>query len=294
MTADREMDVHGSENPPVATGLGLDLSEASGLPLRLTPAGRIEFLGGLPVVAPQVRTIDEIRSVLYNQTATGPDELYFMYRGLGWPEDVARFDAYSLRFDLTVLVPGLVGGEYVKTAGHYHPPLPAAAGVVEGAHPGAEAPAWTYPELYQVLSGRAHYLLQLPARDGKDGALSDVVVVEAGPGDALYVPPGYGHVTINPGPEPLVMINVVDAAFASLYGPYRERHGAAYYEIEEDGRAYFVPNDHYADPPEPRLAGPTDLGDLGLRADEPLYLQLARDPRAFAFLSQPPADGPVP
>ncbi len=288
MTAGEETGVDEPRQPPVVPGVTRDISEPSGLPLRVTPAGRIEFGDGLPAVSPRVRTIDEVRAVLYNQTATGPDELYFMYRGVGWPEDVARFGRHSLRFDLTVLVAGLVGGEYVKTAGHYHPPL-ALGEEAEG-----NAAAFTYPELYQVVAGRAHYLLQKPASDGESGSLLDVVVVEAGPGDSLYVPPGYGHVAINPGPEPLVMVNVVDATFASLYGPYRERHGAAYYEIEEGGRAYWVVNDHYPDPPEPRLAGPTDLAEIGLVAGEPLYRQLARSPEAFTFLSRPRGDGPIP
>ena len=261
-----------------------DLVERTGLPLGLAARGRLEFREGLPPVAPQARTLEEMRPVLYNQTAGGPDELYLMYRGVGWPGDAARFSSLGLRFDVTVLLPGLVGGEYIKTAGHYHP---------DG-----------YPELYQVVHGQAHYLLQKratrpageePRAGGTEGpaddaALVDVVVVEAGPGQALFVPPGYGHVTINPGTEPLVMVNVVDRTFASVYEPYRRRHGAAYYEVEvrDDAnvvRAVFVPNDHYSDPPKPRLVQPTRLQDLGLSDDEPLYPQLAREPEVFGFLS---------
>ncbi len=272
MTADRERDVHQPPGSPFVPPEARDLSDLTGLPLRLTPLGRLDFGRALPSVAPQPRTLEEMRPVLYNQTATGPEELYLMYRGVGWPEDTRRHSGYGLRFDVTVLVPGLVGGEYVKTAGHYHP--------------------GRYPELYQVAWGRAHYLLQKPVAAGPAGALADVVIVEAGPGDTLYVPPGYGHVTINPGPEPLAMVNVVDATFVSAYGPYRKRHGAAYYEVDERGQPYFVANDHYPDPPEPRLAGPTRPEDLGLQAGEPLYGQLTRNPGAFAFLSAPPGDWP--
>ncbi|MEW6032383.1 MAG: glucose-6-phosphate isomerase family protein [Bacillota bacterium] len=343
MSLDREQG--GDSGFPPAAARDFDLARSSGLPLAVDRSGRVDFLEGLPRVEPQPRTLDQMRSVLYNQTATGPTVLYYMYRGLGWPEDRERISGYDLRYDLTVLVPGLVGGEYVKTAGHYHPPVGqsdagAARSGAERARSGAErarsgaerapsgaerapsgaerAPSGaevsgsgagvtrcgdgdggaegllTYPELYQVLSGRAHYLLQKPAAGGPAGAIEDAVIVEAGPGDALYVPPGYGHVTINPGPDPLVMVNVVYAGFTSVYGPYRERHGAVYYEIEENGQGYFVPNDHYPDPPEPRLGRPTDLGVLGLRAGEPLYAQLVARPRAFAFLSRPPGDGPIP
>jgi glucose-6-phosphate isomerase len=240
----------------------------------LTAEGRLEFLEALPVVVPQARTIDEVRAVLYNQTATGPEELYLMYRGLGWTEDIDRLAVYSLRVDLTILHSGLVGGEYIKTAGHYHPER--------------------YAEIYQVLSGRAHYLLQKPTGADLLGTLEDVVVVEAGPGDLLYVPPGYGHVTINPDSERLVMVNVVDATFASVYGPYRARHGAAYYEVREQGQPYWIGNEHYPGSPRPRLGRVTRPQDLGLVSGEPLYSQVVRAPRSLAFLSQPPGDGPRP
>lgn len=280
MTTDREQDIHQPPGPPFVPPAARDLTDLTGLPLRLTPLGWLDFGGTLPPVAPQPRTLADLRPMLYNQTAAGPAELYLMYRGVGWPEDVARYSEQALRFDVTVLVPGLVGAEYVKTAGHYHP--------------------GGYPELYQVVAGRAHYLLQKPATGEQPdtlagappGAIADVIIVEAEPGDAVFVPPGYGHVTINPGPEPLAMVNVVDSTFTSVYGPYRERRGAAYYEIEERGQPYFVANDHYPDLPEPRLVRPTKLEDLGLQAGEPLYAQLAGDPRAFAFLSEPRADQP--
>lgn len=274
MAAERARDVHQPPVlPPGSGGAGWDLAEASGLPLRLTSTGRLDFLGGLPVVRPRARTIDDMRAVLYNQTAADPEELYLMYRGLGWPEDIDRLSAYSLRFDLTILSCGLVGGEYVKTAGHYHPER--------------------YAELYQVLVGRAHFLLQRPVKDDPSEAVEDVVVVEAGPGELLYVPPNYGHVTINPSREPLVTVNVVDATFDSMYDPYRARRGAAYYEIDDRGNSYWVANEHYSGPP-PRLGRVTQPADLGLAGDEPLYGQLVRGPRALAFLSQPPGDGPRP
>ncbi|WP_301664617.1 glucose-6-phosphate isomerase family protein [Methanoculleus frigidifontis] len=102
------------------------------------------------------------------------------------PRTVRRWLAeQNVRFDITVIPPGAVGGEYVKTKGHYHPLTPAGIG---------------YPELYQVLAGEAHYLLQRKN-------LRDVVVVTAKAGEFVLIPPGYGHVTVNPGKENLVMAN---------------------------------------------------------------------------------------
>jgi glucose-6-phosphate isomerase len=100
-----------------------------------------------------------------------------MYRNLAWDDsDQAHLESQQVRFDMTVIPPGVICGEYVKTKGHYHPTAPDGTG---------------YPELYQVIEGEAHYLLQ------KED-LSDVVVVHAKAGESVFIPPGYGHVTINP------------------------------------------------------------------------------------------------
>ena len=82
-----------------------------------------------------------------------------------------------------------------------------------------------YPELYEVLEGIAHFLLQT-------NALDDVVLIEARKGDIVVIPPGYGHVTINPTlVETLIMANLVSTAFSSDYTWYDTMHGAAYYEL---------------------------------------------------------------
>jgi glucose-6-phosphate isomerase len=101
-----------------------------------------------------------------------------------------------------------------KTKGHYHPENLAGTG---------------YPELYDVLDGTAHFLLQTTALD-------DVVLIEAQQGDIMVIPPGYGHVTINPTPDQtLAMANLVSTAFSSDYRWYETMHGAAYYELTGGG-----------------------------------------------------------
>ncbi|WP_301664610.1 glucose-6-phosphate isomerase family protein [Methanoculleus frigidifontis] len=88
------------------------------------------------------------------------------------PRTVRRWLAeQNIRFAVTVIPRGAVGGEYVTTKGHYQPLTPAGIG---------------YPELYQVLAGEAHYLLQR-----KD--LRDIVVATAKAGEFVRIPPGYDH-----------------------------------------------------------------------------------------------------
>ena len=90
----------------------------------------------------------------------------------------------NIRYDITIIPPGMLGREYIKTAGHYHPLVP--GGSV------------TYPELYEVLEGEALYLLQ--RQD-----LGDVVAINASAGDKVLVPPNYGHITINGSNKKLKM-----------------------------------------------------------------------------------------
>jgi glucose-6-phosphate isomerase len=98
----------------------------------------------------------------------------------------------------------------VKTKGHYHPKNPAGIG---------------YPEIYEVIEGQAHYLLQ-------SRTLDDFVMISARAGDLVIIPPEYGHVSINPSSDTtLAMANIVSTVFQSEYGEYEKYHGAAYYEM---------------------------------------------------------------
>jgi len=220
--------------------------------------------------APSVRRVGEMQSVLKDRQC-GVDfntPLYFMYRNLAWDDsDQAHLAAQQVRFDMTVIPPGVICGEYVKTKGHYHPTAPDGTG---------------YPELYQVLEGEAHYLLQ------KED-LSDVVVVHAKAGESVFIPPGYGHVTINPASEELVMVNLVSDAFASSYEFYEERHGSAYYECEG---SVWEKNPAYGPLPEIRFFEAKDLLYQKIVQGRDIY-GLIHDETLMGWLNAP-ADAPNP
>lgn len=161
--------------------------------------------------SPSIRTIDDMRAVLHSPSAVYHEPLYFMYREVSRNEhDRIWMQAHDIRYDITVIPPANLDGEYVKTKGHYHPKNSSGLG---------------YPELYEVLEGHAHFLLQTRALD-------DVVLIEAHSGDIVVIPPGYGHVTINPTQDQtLTMANLVSTVFSSEYALYDTLHGAAYYEL---------------------------------------------------------------
>jgi glucose-6-phosphate isomerase len=205
---------------------------------------------------------EDLRAVLAERSCTITGPVYFMYR------DLARSDVdrdwlrnQNLRYDVTVIPPLDLCGEYIKTKGHYHPDNPQGTG---------------YPEIYEILEGSAEYLLQ-------DKALSDAVVVTAGKGDIVLIPPGYGHVTINPGIATLVMANIVSTVFESIYADYENLRGAVYYRMERQG---YVENARYLVHPQLRHIRKCNVnGFPGIR-ERPLYSVIGEE-NTLRFLNYP-------
>jgi glucose-6-phosphate isomerase len=204
-----------------------------------------------------------MRQVLADPSCTCDEPLYFMYR------DLAKSDAdrhwlhtHCLRYDMTVIPPRDLCGEWVKTKGHYHPDNPAGTG---------------YPEIYEVLDGKAHFLLQ-------SHTLDDVVMIPAEAGDLVIMPPGYGHITINPSKDrTLVMVNIVSTAFESEYMEYESLHGAAYFEFTSGD---LRKNQNYpAVPPVRHVRPKSGRSDTNL-ARGPLYGMIGNE-KALAFLNLP-------
>lgn len=225
---------------------------------------------GQDMVEPDVRKLSDMRDVIYDMDwlKTAPDrDLYYMYRDLAMSRnDRSLMLDHHLRFDITVIPPGKLGAEHVKTAGHYHPCVPGTC--------------CTYPEVYEVLKGTAHYLLQHCEED----RIMDVVMVEATEGDHVIIPPGYGHVTINPSPnKELKMSNWVSRDFSSLYEPYKKCGGGAYFEMA-DGR--LIRNGRCNHIPDIRFLKPTNVTRVGLNKSKEMY-GLVRDIENLAFLNKP-------
>jgi glucose-6-phosphate isomerase len=215
-----------------------------------------------PLPEPAVRTLGDMRGVLADPRGAEDFPLYFMYRNCALNDaDRTRLNTHGIRFDITVIPPAMVNGEYVKTKGHFHPPSP----------DGTE-----FPELYQVLAGTAYYLLQ-------DIALKNFVVVPARSGDAVLIPPGMGHVTINPGSEILMMANFVSNEFESQYEQYEAMHGAAYYHVCDKG---WMKNPAYPPLPPLRFKGPKEFPELGICHGEQIY-DLIAEADSLRWLNQP-------
>lgn len=243
----------------------MDLTKSAGLEVYFDPeSGELVFPQIPNFSGPAIRKLEDARDFLMDPQNTGPDILYWMYRDVSLPQDREKIGSANLRYDLTVFSPGKIGEEFIKSIGHYHPKTPS-----------GEA----YPEIYEVLFGEAIFLLQ-------DENVADAIVIEAGRGAQVFVPPGYGHVTINPSKDFLVTANVISNKFTSEYGVFREHHGGCYYCVGAENERRWIVNPSYQKHPPLRFLGPTEMPVLnGLFSN--LYESLAKDPKIFVCMNIP-------
>jgi len=233
------------------------------------PSGFLTFAPEVSAPKPDIRRLSDALPVLYAEAPPSDQPLYYMYRGVYLEKDRQIFEQHDIRYDLTVILPGTIGEEYIKTVGHFHPLKPHSSE--------------TYPEYYEVIDGEAIYLLQ---KNNRSGEVEEIMAVEAKKGDKVFIPPSYGHVTINPGSSPLVMANLIESHFSSLYGPFRDKHGAAYYYLEgEDGKRNFVKNANYQNSVALKLvAAPSLTQPVSIVKNKPLYEAFLTEPEAFKIL----------
>jgi glucose-6-phosphate isomerase len=174
------------------------------------------------------RTHEAMKPVLMHPEADGPAVHYYMIRGGKDQRNV------------TVWEPGTVGGEYIKTFGHYH------VGKLD--------------ETYSFVQGDGVLLMQrLEDSDGQPdparAAEFKAVVVKAG--DSQYIPANYGHLVVNIGSTYLVTVDDSPVDFserdpASLpghadYSRVEAVHGFAFYVVEHEGKPALVRNPHYTE-----------------------------------------------
>lgn len=218
---------------------------------------------------PDIRRLYDMKDVIYDggflENAENI-ELYYMYRDVFLDKkDKKTMEENNLRYDITIIPPMELGKEFVKTAGHYHPFVP-----------GTKI---TYPEVYEVLDGEAHYLLQKKEND----KITDVVLVSAGKNEKVIIPPGYAHVTINPSKNVLKMANWVASNFSSVYEHIKKMHGAAYFETTTG----FIKNENYKYLPEIRFLKPKEYKNVGLIKNKNMYYIIRDNPKLLGFLTAP-------
>ncbi len=270
--------------------MALDLQKISGLPISFNfKSLKLEFQGDFPFIKKSERSLGELKPYLKNPEAEkcppavgqarpndcsvgrGPDPVYYVWRYVHLKKDNEKIKAHNLRYDITLIPPGKIDGEFAKTAGHFHKNKT-----------GTNLP---YPEIYEVLTGRAYFLIQSPGKDTKN--IKAARLIEAGPGEKVLVPPDFsGHTTINVFNEPLIMANWISDDAIYDYESYKNNHGASYYFLDNDDLIDIVKNPNYDSVPEIKKIRVKECPEFGLTKDRPLY-GLVNNLDKLRFLNHP-------
>lgn len=186
------------------------------------------------------RPQEKMKEVLMDPNAPGPEIHYYMIRG---GKD---------KKNITVWETGTVGGEYIKTYGHYH------VGKLD--------------ETYWVIAGEGIVLLQTRKVSGDGNPIDDEIdkfyAIKVKAGDSVFIPSETGHLVVNTGKTWLVTaddspVNFAEADPVSLpghadYEAVKKMRGFAYYVVEKDGQPELVKNDNYKVVPEPSWLTPEE------------------------------------
>ncbi len=177
------------------------------------------------------RPHEKMKDVLMDPSIVGPKIHYYMIRG------------GSDKRNITVWETGTVGGEYIKTYGHYH--------IID------------FKETYTIAEGEGVLLLQIRKKDGEGNWIDDEIdsfsAIKVKTGDIIPIPSFAGHALVNTGKTWLVTsddspVNLSgDSVSMPEHADYKvieKMHGMAYYVIEKDGESALVKNPAYKSVPE--------------------------------------------
>jgi glucose-6-phosphate isomerase len=177
------------------------------------------------------RLQEKMADVLMDQSAQAPEIHYWMVRGS------------TELTNITIWNVGTIGGEYIKTYGHYH------VGKLD--------------ETYTIIQGDGIVVLQKRAVvDGKpvDDEIEEAYAIRVKTGDKVFIPSEWGHLVANTGKIFFVTsddspVNFEDVDPVSLpghadYEAVGRMQGFCYYVVEKDGEPALVKNEKYKKVPE--------------------------------------------
>ncbi|MEI8330106.1 MAG: glucose-6-phosphate isomerase family protein [Methanomicrobiales archaeon] len=135
-----------------------------------------------------------------------------------------------------------------------------------------------YPEIYKVLAGEAHYLIQ-------NEDCSEIIMIAASARDVVVIPLEYGHVTINPTRSTLLhMANFVSSQGSSNYLGYEAKNDAAFFEWVREG---FVKNPVYKSHTSLGLVKVRRLAEVKDAISDPHYDLVEDRAPVLEFLNHP-------
>ncbi len=183
--------------------------------------------------------------------------LYFGHQGAFWDNSrlLKQLEEHKLRPDVTIIPPGTIGKEFMRTEGHYH--------------------LSNLPEVYQNAHGKNIFLLfKTKDEKGESEDIEDILAVTAEPGEIVLFPPRYQHISINTGSEGFVMTDLVSVNANSDFKYIKKHNGAPYWVIKgENAKPEYIRNPRYkGNVPKIRIVKPADeIPEFGLKKGKPIF-----------------------
>ncbi|MBC8587853.1 glucose-6-phosphate isomerase family protein [Paratissierella segnis] len=218
-----------------------------------------------------VRMLSDMNTLFRDLNPDFEDEpLYYMINGVCYPEHKELFDNYRLKYEYTVLLPKLIGGEFLKAHGHIHY--------------AKTDPDKSIMEFMEVIHGKGVFLLFLPSNKG-----FEVIIVNVKPGDRFIVPKEYYHLTINTGSEPFIFSDIISNVSGGDYSLLKERKGAPVLMFKDSKGGIRLDWNHNYLPIEKITICDADSipWDQPFTIDGPLYEDFLSSPDKYRILANP-------
>ncbi len=249
----------------------------SGLPIFYNEVTKeIEFRDGLTCEGSSKKTAGQMTDLLKDSTNIKEEEkMYSAYRNILFPQHEKILKQYDIRYDITVIEPGTVSGEYKKTSGHYH-------GYIDN-------DVYPYAEVYEVIKGEIIFILQkaLNFDQKEEPVIEKIRVIHAKAGQSVIIPPFYGHCSINPTAEVSMFSNLAVVSCPLHYEPIQNKHGLSVYVMKAGESFLVVPNNNYRQAPEAKIMEPVEKKELGIEFGVPCYRNFIQHPEKYDFLLYP-------
>ena len=252
------------------------IDQYAGLPISLDPTtGELDFHDGLLCDGFSFKKVGQMSGLYADMNTVDPEEpVYRAYRNIRFPNDEALLTGRDIRYDITVILPGTVNGEFHKTSGHFH-----------GFGPGKAVP---YTEVYEVIEGEIIFILQHNPEflSGSDRCDS-VRAVHVKAGQAIVIPPFCGHGSINPSGTVSAFSNLAVISCPLHYEPIQRNGGLAVLVMKNNDGFTAVPNSSYPDLPPIINCVPQEAPHLGISFGSPCYSRFISAPDIYSYLTHP-------
>lgn len=224
-----------------------------------------------------IKTTSELNKISKNNSAKFLfTNAYRTYRNIRRKPDEEEINLAKLRYDITIIPPGFLAykneKELIRTAGHYHE-IKAGTGL-------------GFPEIYEVIQGQVLWLIQKP-EEADYSKLSKIYLIESNAGEKAIMLPSYGHISINPSHEPLILANWISDGLNHNYEPFKKYRGGGYWLMQDTaGKISLEKNTNYSKIPEIKKLHAKEMPEFGLFKTEPLY-RIVHDLTKIRFLTYP-------